>query len=259
MPENCESLFHYTDINAVASILKYKKLWLTNIGYLNDSKEFHEGMSIFSKIVRGFKVDKKFAEKSDYIRGMLDGIINVHKVLPDVNLYTCSFSKAPDLLSQWRAYGNFAIEFSRKKIELKHSIHDCRYTLEEKEEVCRRGIDNLISHRFSLDGRSEEFDVDPLRKFMVDISTLKSTHFQAESEVRMIVGSDYEMTGVNFRGRGDYLVPYLEREFDPDSVKAVHIGPIADQDIAERSLLSLLRSCGLNNVSIKRSDIPFRS
>ena len=35
------SLFHYTDIAAVASIIKNNKLWLTNIGFLNDSQEYH--------------------------------------------------------------------------------------------------------------------------------------------------------------------------------------------------------------------------
>ncbi len=117
----------------------------------------------------------------------------------------------------------------------------------------------MIAHQTLILDIEVDEKLDPLRKFMVDISTLKSSHFQAESEVRMIESSDYELTGVNYRAKGDYLIPYLEKTFDLSCVKSVHIGPVADQDIAERSLYSLLRSCGLRDVPIVRSDIPYRS
>lgn len=259
MPEVCDSLFHYTDVNAVASILRNRKLWLTNIGFLNDSKEFHDGMSILSRIVEELEVDYEDNDGRRRFQGYLEGIIEANNAFPDRNLYTCSFSKVPNLLSQWRAYGNFAIEFSRAQMELTHAIYDCRYTAEEKEGACRNGIDALFSQKAAFLNGVGEFDITPLRKFMLLISTLKNSHFQAESEVRLIESSDYEMTGVNYRSRGDYLIPYLEKEFDLACIKAIHIGPVANQDLAEISIYSLLRSCGLREIPIVRSDIPFRS
>lgn len=38
-----ETLFHYTDIGAVESIVRLKKLWLTHMEFLNDSMELLEG------------------------------------------------------------------------------------------------------------------------------------------------------------------------------------------------------------------------
>ena len=40
------SLFHYTNVHAVQSILSNKKIWLTDIRYLNDSQELHDGFSV---------------------------------------------------------------------------------------------------------------------------------------------------------------------------------------------------------------------
>lgn len=39
-----ETLFHYTDIGAVSSILRNKKFWLTHVEFLNDSEELHDGI-----------------------------------------------------------------------------------------------------------------------------------------------------------------------------------------------------------------------
>ena len=40
-----ESLFHYTDIGAVASIIKNNVLWLTDSQFLNDTQELHDGIA----------------------------------------------------------------------------------------------------------------------------------------------------------------------------------------------------------------------
>lgn len=40
------NLYHYTDVNAVKSILERKKLWLTDVRFLNDAEEMSEGFKI---------------------------------------------------------------------------------------------------------------------------------------------------------------------------------------------------------------------
>lgn len=44
-------LFHYTDINAVEAILKNKKIWLTDIRYMNDARELHDGIEVFLDVL----------------------------------------------------------------------------------------------------------------------------------------------------------------------------------------------------------------
>ena len=43
------SLFHFTDAEAVYSILLNKSIWLTDLRFLNDSRELYDGVDAFSK------------------------------------------------------------------------------------------------------------------------------------------------------------------------------------------------------------------
>ncbi|MEW4951464.1 DUF2971 domain-containing protein [Pseudomonas asiatica] len=257
MQESVDSLFHYTDINAVCSIVKNRKIWLTNVGFLNDSREFHDGMSVVADILNTYDLENFSSIEQAKKVGYLKGLTDAYKVLPDVNMYTCSFSRAPNLLSQWRAYGNFAIEFSRLALEKVGALYDCCYMPKEKEEICRRSFE-LLAERQSRKPIGE-YDPEPLRDFMLGLLALKNMHFREEHEVRMVDTATYEMTEVKFRSRGDFLIPYLEKEFGDNCIKALHIGPIANQDLAKRSLDLLLRSCGLRDLPVYLSDIPFRS
>jgi predicted house-cleaning noncanonical NTP pyrophosphatase (MazG superfamily) len=256
-----DSLYHYTDISAVASIIKNKKLWLTDIGFLNDSQEFHDGMSIVSR-----RVDEMVNEAGpefEHIGGGLafvQGVLGAYTAFSDAsNVYTCSFSRAANLLSQWRAYGNFAIEFSRAELEKKYVLYECVYGDRDKgslsEAILRSLIDEASEH---LKSNSEE-PLPALLEFTTRISNFKNHHFEAEHEIRIIGRSDYEKSGVYHRARGDVLIPYMEIDFPVESILAVHVGPIADQELAGRSLRSFLKSCGLHELPIVISDIPYRS
>ncbi|MNN83975.1 hypothetical protein D3C81_2010850 [compost metagenome] len=66
-------------------------------------------------------------------------------------------------------------------------------------------------------------------------------------------------SSVLHRSRGNYLVPYIELPIGSESISAIHIGPIADQSLAERSLKSLLRSCDMGHIPIYKSNIPYRA
>jgi len=44
-------LFHYTDADAVKSIIENERLWFTDFRFLNDSQELHEGFAVLAEIL----------------------------------------------------------------------------------------------------------------------------------------------------------------------------------------------------------------
>ena len=57
---NCEHLiYHYTDINALKSILTTQKLWMTSHRFLNDTQEFEEGFGLLKKSIDAFMMQNK--------------------------------------------------------------------------------------------------------------------------------------------------------------------------------------------------------
>ena len=41
------SLYHYTSLEAIKSVLENKKIWMTDLRYLNDSQELYHGFEVF--------------------------------------------------------------------------------------------------------------------------------------------------------------------------------------------------------------------
>ncbi|SDU57991.1 DUF2971 domain-containing protein [Pseudomonas mandelii] len=210
-----DSLYHYTDIAAIASIVKNKKLRLSNTGFLNDSQELIEGYRILSTQLDLFIADL-VSKEVEVPRGawIIKGAFNANAENKfDHNIYTCSFSRAANLLSQWRAYGSFAIEFSRSQLECKYNLYECIYNDDEKngkaQSILEKHSDSLSIGLDEdpddiLDVHFEEF-----LDFMKTAGMFKNKYFQAESEVRM-VEAGYHADEILYRARGDHLVPYME-------------------------------------------------
>ncbi|MCX2889415.1 DUF2971 domain-containing protein [Pseudomonas sp. DCB_BI] len=176
-------------------------------------------------------------------------------------LFVCSFSKSANLLSQWRAYGNFAIEFDRRVLEKTFELHDCIYDDEQKILESRYLIDGAHGRLTDLYSSGDRSRINAALEAHFDavygLAKFKNKSFDEEKEVRIISGvGEIEL---KYRAKNDHLIPYVDIEFNVEAIRAIHIGPVANQDLAEKSLWSLLKTRGLSNVDIVKSDIPFRS
>lgn len=258
-----ETLFHYTDIGAVSSILRNKKFWLTHVEFLNDSEELHDGIKHIKECL--LHMEKISSFELAEIKSLSFIVSSLGKLFDsqyEANpLFTCSFSRSRNLLSQWRAYGNFALEFNRAAIESDFDLYECLYESNDKELESRRLIDAIHYRLANLSDGSGDDEVDAaLEKYfeiVYSVGKFKNVHFSAEKEVRIVRGAGAD--SISYRARSDYLVPYVEASFNISAVKAIHIGPIADQKLAERSLRCLLKTIGLPDLEIVKSDIPYRS
>jgi len=127
------SLYHYTDAHAVHSILNTRKIRLTDIRFLNDKEELLEGLKTLEEtLLNEIDSDLKYAE--DAANMIHHSLISVETSNNDLNpLYVFSLSSERDQLSQWRAYGAYALEFDeellREHVEI---LAPCIYNLNEK-------------------------------------------------------------------------------------------------------------------------------
>ncbi|MEG0969258.1 MAG: hypothetical protein RSG92_28260, partial [Pseudomonas sp.] len=106
------SLYHYTDVNAVRSILEKRQLWLSDIRFLNDSQEMNDGsrfvLDALDDLLPVPGMDKDcFDNAKERLREAFDDHISFD--IDDEPTFVCSFSEAGNQLSQWRAYGKYAV------------------------------------------------------------------------------------------------------------------------------------------------------
>jgi len=253
---------------------------MTDIRYLNDTSEYLEGISEFEVILPGL-LDNHF-----------DGVTNPHKAIetlvtmllnnPSLDLsmdpvFIFSFSKSEDQLSQWRAYGKYAIEFDMNYIEeFLGSIHKCLYDNQEKTHYARdlairaiKAIDVDITKNSGCVGIQTIDIVQGLKKI---ISTFKNRCFSEENEYRAIFPSnDTEYpNNIKYRPKGDLLIPYIEVPISLDCIKKIMVGPVQHQELALESITSFAyaieknwRADGADAgieywLQVANSEIPFR-
>lgn len=259
-------------------MLKNEVMWLTDVRYLNDSEEMRNGVSILMDYVR-HRVDNFssphpfFASAVKYVD---DGLLgNSHYGLGNRPVFIGSFSRAGNLLSQWRAYGSYAIEFDSDFIN--QELFNCVYDRDEKlSHASNVALLKLIEISKDLQENSGVLTAAGREAFsdiVAMVASFKHDSFSEEQEVRVVLGHDNEPGAkdgleVKFRGRGNILVPYVEASLPLESVRAIHVGPMRDQELACISMKSLVDQAlrahsfasSINHkIDVVKSDIPYRA
>lgn len=261
--KSSDSLFHYTNATAVASIIAKSSLWFTHIEYLNDSTELDRGARILLdrlEMQNLFGLDKEAADRAlEFVCASFS--THVRYGYEKSPLFTCSFSRAADLLSQWRAYGNYAVEFSMSAMRDQFDIHDCIYDINKQRLHADLMVDSVIesvSAGLEQNGVIGPDELAAFNSLVISAAQFKDASFHEEQESRIIL-DEPQPERVLHRSRGDMLVPYLELEFDRRAIRAIHVGPLANQVLAARAVKSLLVAHGMEMVPVVCSNTPFRS
>lgn len=250
-------LFHYTDLEAVANIIKTNKMRATHIRFLNDYSELHHGLDLLLDAVAK-DAEISTAEKKSIKQDLENN-------LSTFNVYVSSFSRGEDLLSQWRGYtpncGGYAIEFDERKLVNNNcrlpiqsqTVGNCLYTLTDKMNVIKSAVRSF----------NEDYERD-IRKFLyqsyfVGYSALmKHEGFSEEKEVRVILDVDREVK-ISHRFRNGIAVPYIEFSLTDNCIKRVIIGPSNDVELAEIGLRSLLNNIpNGENIEVIRSNVTLK-
>ncbi len=266
------SFFHYTDANATLSIIQNNELWLTDIRFMNDSEESLDGakylMSAISALLlesdansnRALERLQEFDEQ--YVK---DGLL-------DDQVFICSFSKTADHLVQWRSYGSYAIEFHDSLKEELKDFYPCYYDEHVKSGEASSFVNKTRQAITSAYQAGEMHWSNAVMEHMWKLADyvhqFKHRSFSDENEVRLIRLMNSLSDNINYRVRGNLVIPYLSVKFDFDHVKAIHVGPMKDQDLAVTSMKSFIHNLemrrrkvgdyGSYKIQVIPSLIPYR-
>jgi hypothetical protein len=270
-------LFHYTNASAVYSILLNRKLWLTDIRFLNDSQELHDGIARLSDALKapmpGLFANHDYQNKAiEYLRGSFGDTVSYG--IDSEPVFVFSFGRVGNLLSQWRAYGNYAIEFDEKLLQkcvpkLSPCIYDTKHKSGSAITAVTKAITAISQDMGRNDGCVVVESIDSLGDLVALAATFKHEGFSEEQEVRIIARAEEGDHSITYTPKGNKLIPYLEVPISLDCIKAIHVGPMSEQDLAYRSMSAFSRKVEKawqeesGNIEywlrVKQSSIPYRA
>jgi hypothetical protein len=288
-------LYHYTDLNAVHSILDTHKIRMTDIRFLNDKSEYRQGLQILEEA--SYEV---FNEKRRYNKEIAETVEEwfpkVFEELSDIEyademFYVASFSKSSDTLSQWRSYGMFAIALDSDKLvnrmsslinemrsvgkkQLIVDFLECHYINDESTAI-QTAIDLIYEKAMMImeiwwqaDGppdRNQHLYKDLKEIISMLATTFKHTSFSEEEEMRLVISEKIVSQKIKFRVKNNVLIPFYELDLSPDVFTGIKIGPVENQKISEQSLdiYNSHRTAKLGGdkfqLVIETSEIPYRT
>lgn len=261
-------IYHHTNIDGLIGILKSKKLWATNINFLNDYNEYKIGIETLKKICDkhiNLEVEEKHADLEAFYKSFLKTFYEKMLInLNERNHYIVSFTKSRDNLRQWMSYGaknsSYAIGFDYEKLKniklgessiasehFTYCLHDVAYNMDDIEkhlslESIYQGIlvnkDNIHNYTISL-----------INHILIGLCALKEPTFIDENETRMVlqdrkVGVFSEK--IQYRSQAGVITPYIDVPFEYDSIVEIIIGPNTHKELASKGLMSLLKSHGID-------------
>jgi hypothetical protein len=295
---SARTFFHYTNAQALISIVENNELWLSEATFLNDRTEVRHGESqATARLEQAIKdsdhsgVAAMFREAGELFR---------IKAPPDV--YVACFSWDGDDLGQWRAYGDAGVS-----IELEHgplmfgyssesSMMEVRYEPSEQDWIFEEVLKSYAAayaqdlsdplpppepdHRLTVEEERTICAAAVYHALWRQIVACKEETFKRDREVRYIyTAHDFSDSARSwypvhqtpqFRVQSGRIVPYLTSnrldfanmkpvgEVPKLPIKSVRIGPRDDQQILERGVRKLLDAYGYREVPVMLSNTSLR-
>lgn len=277
-----EILYHYTTQGGLLGLMKSRKIWATNILFLNDSKEFNHTIQLSLEFLKG---DETVIGQDLY--KTVDHLFSDPQA-PEV--YVTSLTAMRDQLSQWRAYcpnlGGYNIGFDTGKLkEIAKAqgvlLVPCNYDLEEQKKIIKNSI-NITRDTFNQKADANynsdgKLDIDSFLELagktrlnyglqlLLIAPLFKHPKFIEENEFRFIFyPKKGQIKKVNFREGASTIVPYVEIDMamqatDTIPIKEIVIGPTPNQELSKKSVEKLLEINGIQSCNVTLSEIPYRA
>lgn len=288
------NIYHYTDLNAVHSILDTNKIRMTDIRFLNDKTEYRHGLELLEEASHEiFRENTMYSKR--FVKKVEKWFPKVFKELLDMEyademFYVASFSLSSDTLSQWRSYGMFAVILDHgqirnqventdqkiiyKGVRTKVYFLECYYVKEKREAL---GKAKALLHSevlgilddFWLDDDLQRYNLGlykDLKERVSMVATIfKHSCFAEEKEVRLVISDKTVSKKILFRVKNNLLIPYYEYALSPEIFTGVRIGPLENQELTTQSLriYAAHRQEKLGRkqypLVIEKSEIPYRT
>lgn len=277
-------LYHYTSLDGLLGISDTRSLRATHIAHLNDTHELTLAIEMLEGAVKQRTLLPDLKPEDRKCLGQLSEWLG-HRFLLEHLLFTCSFTEAGNLLSQWRAYcppsAGVSLGFDAQELltaadAQEFQLVKCIYDREMQILLVNEWLDLVLatmddkedppsqshpSQSYHSHFRSNE------ETFLQVAARMKHSGFSEEREWRLVskVGRDLRDPKLKFRAGRTRLVPFIEFEppMTPErslSLRHVYIGPAQDHNISFSVIASFLTNSGARvSHGISACGIPLRN
>lgn len=291
------TIYHYTTLSSLISIIETQTIFSTNINFLNDKKEFKFGVGQILSVLDKLRLENLEYSVLNMVEKKIDQIYKSER-------YVTCFSKNGDLLSQWRAYSNngkgVAIGFNsslfkssiKQFISGKHIFYDEPYQLKVIEELIKIILAFFEKRKEIIEWADygyEQLVASTILEFLGNIiATYKHPSFREEKEYRFEYTIDGNMIkkgkeNILFKSSDTIITPYIRlkdayKQYTEDKAKGIYddigadrtfaikqlpidkiiVGPSLDFESIKQGIKELLDKNNYENVKIKKSRIPYR-
>ena len=271
-------LYHYASLQSFQKIISSKKIWSSELHYVNDKSEIRH----FGKLLA--YQSRLRLEDSDNASEPLKQFIEWTDLRLNYGplLFASSFSEQGNLLSQWRGYcpNGVGVSLGFDRIELANAatnagfeLKKCIYNSKEQLEIasqfldrvmrkCENPVDLTLSHPSQSFHRTFAALED---EFLQLASSMKHIAFVEESEWRIVSKAhhNYVEPDIHYRASRDLFVPYLEFALPTTSnnalsLKHVYVGPNPEFELTFNSVSHYLSKQGISPNFVTACGIPYR-
>lgn len=256
--------YHYTDLNALQSMLDKEDIWFSYVKHSNDTNEFSLGMDLFIQ---------RFSDRKLDFDGLLDvdGWISqliAQKESPEIRPCIFCVSEKPDQLSQWRGYGNQGKGISlglKKELFLDNNQCIFKKVIYEKK-IQSKLVDEVIDDIKKLIvelAKLGEIDRESLiASFVQVVFTLslvfKDENFYEECEWRCIYIPNPKNQNIHFRSKfNEKLILFCTQKINLELIEEIKLGPISAKHFENIQSLEIIKEQKNLKFKISKSSIPF--
>ena len=290
------TLYHYTSLGGMHGILRNQNIWATHASYLNDSSEFFHSLNFAKQLAAEiFMKDDYLAPFGWAVRDGLEAVSAIDQYVASFSEKADLLSQWRGYCPAGAGLClGFDIEHLRdfcqtRGYRLEQCIYDHSQQIQQVKALVGRCLKRFpkhpsftrsdyemldskdqvvaeIEYRLSTSDGSEKQQADAAVGWLcAKISELaplfKNEGFYEESEWRIIAREPME--SVHFRPSSSYLAPYVKLDVLSDTpasaLREVIVGPNPNQRRCESSIKMFLDSCGLGDVKVMPSSLPFNS
>ncbi len=268
-----DHLFHYTDLEGVKGIFTSRTLWMSKFTASNDISEILLAIRHFQGFVQR-EASAHTTQEGDFLREAAEQLESFRRT----NICLASFCEEPDLLSQWRSYGNdgrgIALGFNSKRlVELAERnglrLFRCVYDPAAHERIASDLVDLLLASFRGAPPDGPEARRALITRFnamfLVVAPVIKDHRFVEEREWRLVSNpvpfDEPRMIAVM---KGNQASVKLTVKLTGDSegmsnmIPRVTIGPTLDPHNVSDAIDVLSQRNGFHISDIGISAIPYR-
>ncbi|EOQ98272.1 PF11185 family protein [Leptospira wolbachii serovar Codice str. CDC] len=246
---NPKEIYHYTDINGVKGILESRRIWASDVRYLNDPSE----TTYFHNLI------KEKIENSK-LTGILEELLNTTRKFieqhhSEAPRFVTSFCIEKDLLSQWRYYSKESIGYMiafdtmslLKGIKNPLFFYTVIYNRKDQDTLINKLIESaeeILNSNNITKEFLDDFKMSFIVALLMTMLIIKHPDYSEEKEARITYTKLYDRNmelDTKFRINQGMFVPYIEVPIPDVKIKGIYIERSILGEKAAESLLLYLK------------------